>query len=152
MITRSIKNINSKGISRGAYLSMEYKIEDLPLNFQSKSFEIREGVNQIQAEEIYKVLSSQKYKGKTIRIIGYTDTTGNPSYNEKLSISRAKSLAKYLKKKGLTNNIEYDGKGESKPICIKGKIISQKNYQFKCSIKEDKYRSRRVNITIGDNR
>ena len=136
--------------SRGAGLTTEYKIEDLPLNFQSDSHEIKKGVNLTQAEEIYKVLSSKKYRGKSIRIMGYTDTSGEPSHNEKLSENRANSLAKYLKRKGLTNKIKYDGKGESKPICAKGEIVRQKNSNFKCSIKEDKYRSRRVDITIGD--
>ena len=136
--------------SRGAGLTTEYTIEKLPLNFQSSFFEIKKGVNMIQAEEIYKVLSSKEYKGKKIRIIGYTDTSGKPDNNKVLSEQRAKALANYLKNRGLTNKIVHSGKGESKPICTEGKIVPQKNYQFKCSIKEDKYRSRRVNITIGD--
>lgn len=148
-ITRSMTT-RSMTKSRGAELTTEYLIENLPLNFKSNSFEIKEGVNLKQALEIYKVLKSKKYRGKSIRIIGYTDTSGRSSHNLNLSENRAKSLIKYLKSKGLKNKFIYDGKSESKPICIEGKIISKENYEYECSIKEDKYRSRRVNITIGD--
>lgn len=144
-ITRSMREY------RGADLTIEYKIEELPLNFQSDSADIKEGVNLKQAKEIYKVLSSSKYRGKKIRIIGYTDTSGESNHNFELSEKRAISLANYLKRRGVTNEIASSGQGESKPICTKGEPVSKKNYEFECSIKEDKYRSRRVEITIGDN-
>ena len=147
VVTRSLV---TRSISRGADLITEYKIEDLPLNFQSNSSEIKKGVNKEQVLEIYKVLSSEKYKRKIIYIMGFTDTSGAESHNRRLSVSRANSLANYLRKKGLTNDIISEGKGESRPICSQGEIVPKKNNEYKCSIKEDKYRSRRVDITIGD--
>ena len=143
------RSTTEKVTNRGADLTTEYSIENIPLNFQSNSFEIKKGVNLEQAEEIYKVLSSKKYLKKKIRIMGFTDTSGEYEDNKKLSKSRAEALKTYLQNKGLKNNIHAQGISESKPICTEGKII-HKGYEYGCSIKEDKHKSRRVTITIGD--
>jgi MYXO-CTERM domain-containing protein len=45
-------------------------------------------------------------------IIGYTDTVGNASDNQKLSEGRAKAIAKYFKNKGAWCEIYYAGMGE----------------------------------------
>jgi len=139
--------ITEKVIKRGAGLATEYSIENIPLNFLSDSFEIKKGVNLEQAEEIYTVLSSKKYLKKKIYIMGFTDTSGTPKHNQKLSRNRAEALKTYLQNKGLKNDIHAQGIGEIKPICAKGEII-HKGYEYSCSIKEDKYKSRRVIITI----
>jgi len=139
--------ITEKVIKRGAGLATEYSIENIPLNFQSNSFEIKKGVNLEQAEEIYKVLSSKKYLKKKIHIMGFTDTSGTPKHNQKLSQNRAEALKTYLQNKGLKNHIHAQGVGEIKPICAEGEIIHKGN-EYSCSIKEDKYKSRRVIITI----
>ena len=138
-----------KVINRGAGLTTQYSIENIPLNFQSDSSKIKKGVNIEQAEEIYKVLSSKKYLKKKIYIMGFTDTSGKYEHNKNLSESRAEALKTYLKDKGLKNDIHAQGIGENKPICAEGKII-HKGYEYGCSIKEDKHKSRRVTITIGD--
>lgn len=135
---------------RGAELKTEYRIEDLPLYFQSDSSDIKSGVNEEQAEEIYKALSSKKYVGKPIFIMGFTDTSGSAEHNDGLSKRRAKSLKVYLKKQGLKNQISSDGVGEIRPICTQGGKIVHTKYEYGCSTKEDKDKSRRVTISIGD--
>ena len=45
-------------------------------------------------------------------IVGYTDTVGNPAYNEKLSRSRAKAIAEYFRDHGFWAAIYYNGMGE----------------------------------------
>jgi MYXO-CTERM domain-containing protein len=45
-------------------------------------------------------------------IVGYTDTVGNPSDNQKLSENRAREIAKYFADKGTWCEIYYAGMGE----------------------------------------
>ena len=123
--------------SRNADMSMEYVIEDLPINFKTNSSKIEKKVNLIQAKNIAKALRQKKYSNKIIYITGYTDTRGKEKSNYNLGKERAKSIKRYLKSSvGLKNTIIPDSKGEAFPIYEKGK--------------ENLYKSRRVKITIGD--
>lgn len=124
--------------TRGADMSVEYRVEDLPINFKTDSSRIEKKVNLIQSQNIAKALKINKYADKIIYITGYTDTRGTPKYNLKLGQSRATSLKRYLKNIAkLKNIIVSDSKGEGFPIYNK-------------LGKEDKYKSRRVTITLGD--
>jgi len=53
-----------------------------------------------------------------VTIVGYTDSTGINSYNEKLSLRRAESVSAKLIELGLspTRIIEILGKGEENPV------------------------------------
>ena len=138
-----------KIVSRGGKMISEYSIENLPLNFRSDSSVVDvKGVNHEQVEAIYEALLDKKYKGKVIKIKGFTDTTGSALHNLGLSERRAEALKTYLKSRGLKNYISSQGQGESQPICIEGVLVRKKNHECVCSQKEDKYRSRRVTISI----
>lgn len=50
--------------------------------------------------------------GAQLYIVGYTDTVGKPGYNQKLSLKRAQSIARYLQNKGVWCEIYYAGMGE----------------------------------------
>ena len=122
---------------RNADMSMEYVIEDLPINFKTNSSRIEKKVNLIQAQNIAKALKQKKYSNKIIYITGYTDTRGKEKSNYNLGKRRAESIKGYLKNSvGLENTIIPDSKGEAFPIYKNGK--------------ENLYKSRRVKITIGD--
>lgn len=49
----------------------------------------------------------------TLFVVGHTDTVGSSSSNERLSKARARSIARYFKKKGAWCGIEYAGMGEA---------------------------------------
>lgn len=52
-----------------------------------------------------------------VEIVGYTDTTGNPEYNQSLSEKRAESVVHYLVSAGLTTErFQAVGRGEENPI------------------------------------
>lgn len=52
-----------------------------------------------------------------VRIDGHTDTSGKESYNEQLSVRRAKSVGKVLTGVGMKEqNIELRGLGSSQPV------------------------------------
>jgi outer membrane protein OmpA-like peptidoglycan-associated protein len=55
--------------------------------------------------------------GTTVTIIGHTDSTGNPSINDPLSLSRASHTRDYLTMRGVQpGRIVVDGRGDREPI------------------------------------
>jgi outer membrane protein OmpA-like peptidoglycan-associated protein len=59
----------------------------------------------------------KEYAETNIDIFGYTDSTGNPDYNLKLSKERAESVKTYLTSKGLVaNRLKTSGLGVADPI------------------------------------
>ncbi|MFZ2316081.1 MAG: OmpA family protein [Gammaproteobacteria bacterium] len=59
----------------------------------------------------------KKYNQNTINITGYTDSTGNPSYNQQLSEQRAQSVGNYLISRGVSSNRVYtNGLGQRNPV------------------------------------
>ncbi|MGL6153872.1 MAG: OmpA family protein [Cetobacterium sp.] len=58
-----------------------------------------------------------QYPETRILIAGFTDNTGSPNFNQKLSADRAHSVANYLISKGISpSRITYQGYGSSNPI------------------------------------
>jgi len=53
---------------------------------------------------------------QTIRVVGHTDSTGDDSYNQKLSERRAQSVGNYLIAQGVAaNQVTTEGRGEQEP-------------------------------------
>lgn len=57
-------------------------------------------------------LDSYQLTNKQVRLEGYTCTIGTDKYNKKLSLNRAKEVAKYLRSKGISV-IDISGLGKS---------------------------------------
>ena len=55
-------------------------------------------------------------KAEKVLVQGHTDSRGDAAYNQKLSVDRAQSVAKFMGSKSLKANIESNGYGESKPL------------------------------------
>lgn len=63
----------------------------------------------------------KKYSNTSITITGYTDSSGNSSYNQELSESRARSVGDYLVAVGIPQNrIFTDGMGMRNPVASNG--------------------------------
>jgi MYXO-CTERM domain-containing protein len=58
-------------------------------------------------------------------IVGYTDTVGPTPYNDELSRSRAKAIAKYFHDKGFWAEIYYAGMGERAPRVETGDNVDE---------------------------
>jgi outer membrane protein OmpA-like peptidoglycan-associated protein len=59
----------------------------------------------------------QENPSTTVTIIGHTDSTGNESVNQPLSVDRAAHTRDYLASRGVSpNRIMIDGRGEREPI------------------------------------
>jgi len=71
-------------------------------------------------EKIAQIL--KKYPNREIRVSGHTDSTGNPSYNLKLSENRAKSVVQNLTgDQGLdSKRFSYRGYGPRNPVADNG--------------------------------
>ena len=58
-----------------------------------------------------------QYGKTTLTIVGHTDNTGKPEYNQKLSEERALAVARYLESKNVNPmRLATSGKGETAPI------------------------------------
>lgn len=97
---------------------------DIPhddIEFESGKSEIRETEAQ-KLEKSYKDIAAELRKyvqipdlELSIYILGHTDSVGPKDYNRSLSLSRAKSIAVFLKKRGLRAKFFFEGFGEESP-------------------------------------
>ena len=82
--------------------------------FENNSYELKS----TSYDELGKViLLMNENPSLMIEIEGHTDNSGTKEANLTLSINRAKSVAEYLKKKGIASSrLRYNGFGETHPI------------------------------------
>ena len=67
-----------------------------------------------------------KNGGAKIRVIGHTDTSGSPAYNQKLSLRRADAVKNALTAKGVpANQITVEGKGETQLLVQTGANVRE---------------------------
>jgi len=84
------------------------------ISFNSDSSTIRRKYYDI-LDEVADVLYD--YEEMKIKIIGHTDSQGSRSYNRDLSLRRAKSVKRYLRREGIRGKrMKVVGRGESDPI------------------------------------
>lgn len=64
---------------------------------------------------------------KHIQVIGHTDRIGDKAYNQKLSLKRARAVADYLAKRGISIPMDVEGHGSSEPVTrnCRGKFSSK---------------------------
>jgi outer membrane protein OmpA-like peptidoglycan-associated protein len=69
---------------------------------------------------------------KKITLIGHTDARGDANYNQKLSLKRAKALARWLVEAGFSGEIETRGSGETQPLKLDdpGRYSQQEIWQL----------------------
>ena len=108
----------------GHYIDQEYSAWYVPIahedvNFRTDSAEIdTPEVPKLDAAfaKIQEVLAKDKareHKNLTLYIAGHTDTVGSNSYNLRLSLARAQSLARWFRQKGVRIPIAFEGFGET---------------------------------------
>jgi outer membrane protein OmpA-like peptidoglycan-associated protein len=85
------------------------------------------------------LLTMQKETSLTLHLHGHTDNIASDTYNQKLSLRRAKAVKKYLVSKGVTaSRIECDGQSETNPIA-------------RNDIDKGRAQNRRVELTVIEN-
>lgn len=78
---------------------------------------------------------AKKYPDREIIVEGHTDNIGGTDYNRRLSMDRAETVARYLKKRAAADKLSYRGYGAEKPIAGN-------------ETKEGRRKNRRVEIII----
>ena len=78
-------------------------------------------INENEISELKEIVSilNEFGEGGTVDFIGHTDSTGTKKYNQKLSLIRARNVARILRELGLKDTIsigEISGKGEDNPV------------------------------------
>ena len=78
-------------------------------------------INENEISELKEIVSILNEFGEsgTVDFIGHTDSTGTKKYNQKLSLIRARNVARILRELGLKDTIsigEISGKGEDDPV------------------------------------
>lgn len=72
------------------------------------------------------MVTAAKGQAVRVRVVGHTDTSGKPSYNQKLSIRRAESVKRALVAKGIpANAITTEGKGETELLVKTGDNVRE---------------------------
>ena len=90
-------------------------------------------------KEIVNILNKFGESG-TVDFVGYTDSTGTKKYNQKLSLIRARNVARLFKEFGLKDTIsigKISGKGEEDPVDLN-------------ETDQGKYSNRRVEILFNN--
>lgn len=91
---------------------IKVNLPDVLFNFNSADLTSRA---RDTAQEISRVVA--KSPGRTIAVEGHTDSIGTSAYNQKLSYSRARSVADELNSQGVSRSkIVTRGYGESRPV------------------------------------
>jgi outer membrane protein OmpA-like peptidoglycan-associated protein len=55
------------------------------------------------------------------QVVGHTDSTGQPAYNQTLSVNRAQSVVNYLMQQGVAGQrLSAEGRGDTQPIADNG--------------------------------
>jgi outer membrane protein OmpA-like peptidoglycan-associated protein len=82
--------------------------------FDVNSSQIKPGFNSTMDKVADVVI---RYGKTTLTVVGHTDNTGKPDYNQKLSEERALSVARYLESKNVNPmRLATSGKGDTQPI------------------------------------
>jgi len=74
------------------------------------------------------VADAVKAWGKTVqyKVVGHTDTSGSPAYNQKLSVRRAEAVKKSLVAKGIpAKAVATEGKGEAQLLVQTGDNVRE---------------------------
>lgn len=115
--------LDVSGVTRNSEMSRDIEMvavgEGETINMRNITFEYRsasitkESITEL--EKLAKFMKNRPYL--RIEIGGHTDDRGSDSYNQKLSESRAKSVAEFLTGRGVPfDKVSYKGYGETQPI------------------------------------
>lgn len=108
-------------------------------NFEFNSAEFRPGPQAVlYADSVKTYLDFNQ--GKTLTIIGHTDSKGTTEYNYDLGIRRAENAKEYFEELGVGATVEVDSRGETEPVAP-NELNGKDN-------PEGRQKNRRVNFVI----
>jgi outer membrane protein OmpA-like peptidoglycan-associated protein len=98
------------------FFPWSFEIPHDDVTFDTGKWDIKPEEQRKLDESTAKALEAIRKFGKfadvTLFVAGHTDTQGPTASNRTLSLNRARAIAGYFRKKGVTITIRYDGFGE----------------------------------------
>lgn len=114
------------------------------MTFSEANFEFNSAEYKPETQAVLYADSVKTYldlnEGKTLTIIGHTDSKGTPKYNFDLGLKRAESAREYFQELGVAAEIKVDSKGETEPVAPNRR--NGRDYP------EGRQKNRRVNFVI----
>ncbi len=99
--------LRDTGTDRGVNLCVTFALNSADLTPQSRS----------RLDRLYEAVSTPEIRGRTVKIEGYADISGNAQANQRLSEARAQSVADYLVRRGVArDHVESQGYGATHPL------------------------------------
>lgn len=113
----SLKGFDSLGVFIGVdFFPWSFEIPHDDVTFDTGKWDIRAEEQQKLDDSAAKAREAIQKFGKfaevTLFVVGHTDTVGPTSSNRTLSLNRARAIAGYFRKKGISIPIRYAGFGE----------------------------------------
>ncbi len=113
----SVKAFDTLGVFIGIeFFPWSFEIPHDDVTFDTGTWDIKPAEQVKLDESIGKALDAIRKFGRfadvTLFVAGHTDTVGPTGSNRTLSLNRARSIAGYFRKKGVTIPIRYEGFGE----------------------------------------
>lgn len=113
----SLKAFDTLGVFIGIeFFPWSFEIPHDDVTFDTGKWDIKADEQAKLDESISKALDAIRKFGKfadvTLFVAGHTDTVGPTASNRTLSFNRARAIAGYFRKKGVTIPIRYEGFGE----------------------------------------
>ncbi|WP_163557879.1 OmpA family protein [Halomonas sp. NO4] len=104
----------------GTGIGVDRRGDDIVLNMPSSvTFDFDSSALTTSARNALNDVASvlTQYTDTRVNIVGHTDSTGDASYNQRLSEQRAQSVGSYLAQAGVARNrLNMTGYGESQPV------------------------------------
>lgn len=102
------------GVNHAEQAVIDNALKNRIIEFESGSAVLLPAGTQILDEM---VIALNKVQGKNVKIIGHTDSQGNPANNKELSQQRAEAVKQYLISKSIVaTRLSTEGLGADKPV------------------------------------
>jgi outer membrane protein OmpA-like peptidoglycan-associated protein len=109
---RQLRQINGVDVTRTADNELKVTVKnDVLFDYNSAGLRRESRASLREMANVF-----EQYPNTTIAVLGFTDSTGSATYNERLSERRADSVASYVESLGVrSSRIDTIGYGESRP-------------------------------------
>ena len=115
------------GVNHAEQAVIDNALKNRIIEFESGSAVLLPAGTQILDEM---VIALNKVQGKNVKIIGHTDSQGNPVKNKELSQKRAEAVKQYLISKSIVaTRLTTEGLGADKPVADNATAEGRKKYR-----------------------
>jgi outer membrane protein OmpA-like peptidoglycan-associated protein len=130
ILTIDVKAVGASGAwSARQYVPWQVQMDAVYVNFASGSSEVPQSDAAMLTTRLQELLQTadrvSEWVDVELYVAGYTDTVGAPGDNQRLSESRAQSLAQFLRAGGWSYPVHFQGFGEDVPAVPTGDSVDE---------------------------